>query len=364
MFACSHLQAITEQNRAFNLEEDKAKIRSLKDTVQSQEGVIARLEGLLAAAAKDRHRRADAAGGAAHSALQTTTELQSTKLQLEIAQREAELARREAAAEVEGLRREVAEQRAAREELKAALRARHDAGHDDLRAQLASVLEDRGRLESEKLTASMRAAQAEVRAQALNHELFELTRRYARELAALKTKLAEKEAALQGGFGPMAGLAGLQLSPGPGAGPAGVVVASPAAAAMEGSGEAPPASQAPRASLSGNPGAGPPPGMPMAPIPRQSLGPPPLMQGAPPGMQGGRGGPPGAPGPGNPPMGGGGGRGMPPGGPGRGPLPLGPGPGPGMPMPGRSPMPGRGPPGVGPGPGMPMPGRGPPVPPR
>mmetsp|Transcript_12986 Transcript_12986/g.39145 ORF Transcript_12986/g.39145 Transcript_12986/m.39145 type:complete len:129 (-) Transcript_12986:25-411(-) len=47
----------------------------------------------------------------------------------------------------------------------------------------------------------MRAEQAERRATATEAELADNARRYAREIAALKLKLAEKEAELMGGFG-------------------------------------------------------------------------------------------------------------------------------------------------------------------
>ncbi|KAK9815690.1 hypothetical protein WJX72_008170 [[Myrmecia] bisecta] len=55
--------------------------------------------------------------------------------------------------------------------------------------------------DSERLAATLKAEKAEASAIAAQNELLEVTKRYAREIAHLKTRLAEKDAQLMGGFG-------------------------------------------------------------------------------------------------------------------------------------------------------------------
>merc|ERR1712224_1013443 len=50
----------------------------------------------------------------------------------------------------------------------------------------------------------MRAEKAEVRAMAARNELIEASKRFAHEISTLKARLAEKDAQLLGGFGPLA----------------------------------------------------------------------------------------------------------------------------------------------------------------
>ncbi|KAL0019533.1 hypothetical protein WJX77_007186 [Trebouxia sp. C0004] len=144
---------------------------------------------------------------------------------------ELELLRAEKNAEIEALReRQASElefwrsQRAADSEAASAALEHHRAEADEqmqlmseecdsLRKQLedARSREDNARdnaeeFESERLSASMRAEKAEASAIAAQHELIDVTKRYAREIAMLKTRLAEKDAQLMGGFGALSNM--------------------------------------------------------------------------------------------------------------------------------------------------------------
>ena len=75
------------------------------------------------------------------------------------------------------------------------------------RAAADAAQQSSRRLEEEKLGLLMRAETAEARATASSNELVDAAQRYAKEISALKAKLAEKEAQLMGGFGSLANLA-------------------------------------------------------------------------------------------------------------------------------------------------------------
>ncbi|GLI66832.1 hypothetical protein VaNZ11_010809 [Volvox africanus] len=74
---------------------------------------------------------------------------------------------------------------------------RGEAGEEVLR----KLQTEAAQLMEEKTAALLRAEYAEGAAEAAQNELMEVTRKYAREIAALKTRLAEKDAAMMGGFG-------------------------------------------------------------------------------------------------------------------------------------------------------------------
>jgi len=82
-----------------------------------------------------------------------------------------------------------------------------------LKGQLAQAQEELGKhrdmpssVTEEQVKLLMRAEKSERRAAAVEEEMTEMARRSAREIAALKLKLAEKEAQLMGGFGSSANL--------------------------------------------------------------------------------------------------------------------------------------------------------------
>ena len=72
---------------------------------------------------------------------------------------------------------------------------------------------DQRDMQSYRVALTLRLEKAEAAAIASNNEMLEVTRRCAREIAALRTKLAEKDAQLMGGFGSVANLVLEELPP-------------------------------------------------------------------------------------------------------------------------------------------------------
>ncbi|KXZ56514.1 hypothetical protein GPECTOR_1g461 [Gonium pectorale] len=112
------------------------------------------------------------------------------------------------------------------EELLAAARARNkeleagEAAKQAAEESLRKLEADVGKLVEEKTAALLRAEYAEGAAAASQEELIEVTRKFARDIAELKTRLAEKDAMLMGGFGDLEQLRRGELphsvDPGPG----------------------------------------------------------------------------------------------------------------------------------------------------
>lgn len=184
-------------------EGEKLRARTYKDTIASQEKVIAKLEALLATTARDRSEKEG-----------NSSVLQARLLALE--------------SDLEGARRTIDSLQAALDRSRAQgeaagrdLVGRDEAALLDLKSELHSALEERDRLAEDRLVVLMRAEQAEARLQALNSEMMDLTKRYGKEIAALKSRLAEKEAQIQGGFGSFADLALGRVPANGAAGPAG-----------------------------------------------------------------------------------------------------------------------------------------------
>ncbi|KAL0028719.1 hypothetical protein WJX79_002030 [Trebouxia sp. C0005] len=212
------------------------------NTVKSQEKVIAKLENLLKQATQERRAALATAAKlqqqleALDSRLETSTAqigvLQEDNARLKAFNKYEEIERvqKMAAEETETVRRLLtAEADAARTKAAAdveivrdsaasdaeAIRQKAAADVDAIRTQEqledARSREDNARdnaeeFESERLSASMRAEKAEASAIAAQHELIDVTKRYAREIAMLKTRLAEKDAQLMGGFGALSNM--------------------------------------------------------------------------------------------------------------------------------------------------------------
>ncbi|WIA17494.1 hypothetical protein OEZ85_014332 [Tetradesmus obliquus] len=181
-------------------EASTAAIAALRKVLSDQEAVISRLEALLAAAAG----RAKEGEGWRSTA---------DALQAEVMRLREELARLQAVHPADEIAEAAARAAAAAAEQQAAAAALAERDH----AALANAAEFEARLsskESERLAAAMRAERAEAAATAAQNELLDVTKRYAREIAQLKTKLAEKDAQLLGGFGSLANLCLSELGPG------------------------------------------------------------------------------------------------------------------------------------------------------
>ena len=80
-------------------------------------------------------------------------------------------------------------------------------------AAAAAAAEDMGASSEELVRMTMRAENAERRVAALEEELTQMARKHGKEVAALKLKMAEKDAQLMGGFGSAANLALGELGP-------------------------------------------------------------------------------------------------------------------------------------------------------
>ncbi|GLC36661.1 hypothetical protein PLESTM_000486600 [Pleodorina starrii] len=158
----------TERER----EEREERERELRERLAQVEGELAagrerveQLEGELAAA---RERIRELEGEVAEAAAKAAEAEQAAAKAAEAEQDKGEGGKEAAAAAEEEIRR--------------------------LQGELAAVSEER-------TAAQLRAEYAEGAAEAAQGELVEVTRRYAREIAGLKTRLAEKDAAMRGGFG-------------------------------------------------------------------------------------------------------------------------------------------------------------------
>ena len=143
-------------------EREAARVGKCRATIEMQEGIIARLEGLLEQSVVDGRRLAEAEAEASR--------LRDANAMLQSGPDYEELAI---------LRDEVKDLRLAYQE--------RERDHRDLQA--------------ERVALTLRSEKAEANAIASNNEMLEVSRRVAREIAGLRAKLAEKDAQLMGGFG-------------------------------------------------------------------------------------------------------------------------------------------------------------------
>ena len=143
-------------------EREAARVGKCRATIEMQEGIIARLEGLLEQSVVDGRRLAEAESEASR--------LRDANAMLQSGPDYEELAI---------LRDEVKDLRLAYQE--------RERDHRDLQA--------------ERVALTLRSEKAEANAIASNNEMLEVSRRCAREIAGLRAKLAEKDAQLMGGFG-------------------------------------------------------------------------------------------------------------------------------------------------------------------
>lgn len=144
--------------------EDEKRIQKYRHTIKQQETIIQKLEGLLSVAMKD-VRRAKA----------QDPELEGLKTQLSKAQGEIERHKHD----MELVRQEAQKQK----EL------------------VMNAAPPPNYASEEQVKLLMRAERAERRAAAVEEEMTEMARQNAREIAALKLKLSEKDAQIAGGFG-------------------------------------------------------------------------------------------------------------------------------------------------------------------
>jgi hypothetical protein len=148
-------------------EKEAARVGKCRATIEMQEGVISRLEGLLEQAAVDQRRLAEAEALAsrvqdANSVLQSGPDWEELSI----------------------LRDTVSDLRVAYRE--------RESDHKDLT--------------NERISLTLRVEKSEANAIASNNEMLEVSRRCAREIAGLRSKLAEKDAQLMGGFGSVANM--------------------------------------------------------------------------------------------------------------------------------------------------------------
>ncbi|KOO20889.1 hypothetical protein Ctob_000922 [Chrysochromulina tobinii] len=183
-------EAHTEQAQELQRLQDEGKrLHKYRTTAKQQELIIQRLEALMAAALKDakRLKQVEPQLGA------------QTKRAEELA---AELARAEADAH-ERERELTMQLQDAQKKL---------AGRDE--DEMGGAVLGGAKAE-EVARLLMRAEKSERRAAALEEEMTDMARSHGREIAALKMKVAEAEAAAKGGFGSAANLALGELPPAP-----------------------------------------------------------------------------------------------------------------------------------------------------
>ena len=155
-------------------EREAKKVMKCKETIAMQEGIIARLETVLEQAVVDQRRLAEAEHVAGR--LQDANELLKGGADWE---------------ELDALREENTALRRAAKERET----------------------DQRDMQSDRVALTLRLEKAEAAAIASNNEMLEVSRRCAREIAALRSKLAEKDAQLMGGFGSVANLVLEELPP-------------------------------------------------------------------------------------------------------------------------------------------------------
>jgi len=155
--------------------DDDKRIQKYRQTVKQQELIIQKLEGLLTVAMKDARR-----------AKVQDPQLESLQAQLTVAQDEITKHKRAM---------ELAQQEAEKQR-EAALNAAPPPSYAS----------------EEQIKLLMRAERSERRAAAVEEEMTEMARQNAREIAALKLKISEKDAQIAGGFGSNSALMLSELS--------------------------------------------------------------------------------------------------------------------------------------------------------
>ena len=149
------------------LEREAGRVAKCRATIEMQEGIIARLEGLLEQSVVDQRRLAEA------EAIASRVQDANTVLQAGPDWEELSMLR---------------------DEVK------------DLRTAYSEREQDHKDLQSERIALTLRAEKAEANAIASNNEMLDVSRKAAREIASLRAKLAEKDAQLMGGFGSVANM--------------------------------------------------------------------------------------------------------------------------------------------------------------
>ena len=158
------------------LEREAGRVAKCRATIEMQEGIISRLEGLLEQSVVDQRRLAEA------EAIASRVQDANTVLQAGPDWEELSMLR---------------------DEVK------------DLRAAYSEREQDHKDLQSERIALTLRAEKAEANAIASNNEMLEVSRKAAREIASLRAKLAEKDAQLMGGFGSVANMVLQEMPPPP-----------------------------------------------------------------------------------------------------------------------------------------------------
>ena len=158
------------------LEREAGRVAKCRATIEMQEGIIARLEGLLEQSVVDQRRLAEA------EAIASRVQDANTVLQAGPDWEELSMLR---------------------DEVK------------DLRAAYSEREQDHKDLQSERIALTLRAEKAEANSIASNNEMLEVSRKAAREIASLRAKLAEKDAQLMGGFGSVANMVLQEMPPPP-----------------------------------------------------------------------------------------------------------------------------------------------------
>ena len=158
------------------LEREAGRVAKCRATIEMQEGIIARLEGLLEQSVVDQRRLAEA------EAIASRVQDANTVLQAGPDWEELSMLR---------------------DEVK------------DLRTAYSEREQDHKDLQSERIALTLRAEKAEANAIASNNEMLDVSRKAAREIASLRAKLAEKDAQLMGGFGSVANMVLQEMPPPP-----------------------------------------------------------------------------------------------------------------------------------------------------
>ncbi len=185
-----------------------------KEEIEALQQQVADLQAQLAAREQERGARE---GALLERAQQRDAERAERERALQAAGGQLAAAARRAHEAAAARERALREQLAARE---AELRAGYSGAERDLRARLAAqegALQDRlGGAERERLEALMRGDRAAAAAATAHNELLATTKRYAREVAQLKARLADKDAQLVAAGLPLGAAALLEAAGGGG----------------------------------------------------------------------------------------------------------------------------------------------------
>eukprot|EP00854_Cymbomonas_tetramitiformis_P001281 gene1281-1866_t len=172
--------ASMEENRAAQQEEVQAKEEELQAELQAKQEELQAKEEELQAELQAKQEELQA----------KEEELQATQEEMQASKEETEMA---AAEDLQAKEKQAEDGQRAEGEVLAEL--------EEARREALVAQEQVAQLEEDKMKLVLRSEKAEARAVASTNEMQEVAKRTAREIAGLKTRIAEKDAQLMGGFG-------------------------------------------------------------------------------------------------------------------------------------------------------------------